>query len=103
MLIREKKKTSLASKQKLVGTFEQKFIHIIQGYFGLWKLEKSAAPFIFFFESPDDPSLPTGDFLGQLKNELDKWLDSYISKFVCSKFYNYEKNIVIHFNMMRFR
>lgn len=40
---------------------------------------------VFFFDGPGDSSLDTGDFLGQLTDELDKWPNSYISEFVCGK------------------
>lgn len=40
---------------------------------------------VIYSESTTDKKLPTGDFLGQLTDELDKWPGSYISEFVCGK------------------
>lgn len=38
---------------------------------------------LYFLDSPDDPKIETGDYLGQMANELDAWPGSYISEFVC--------------------
>lgn len=40
---------------------------------------------VFFFQGTNDTELETGDFLGQMTNELDKWPEAYISEFVCGE------------------
>ena len=38
---------------------------------------------VFYRQSPNDPRIESGNFLGQMTNELDAWPGSYIEEFVC--------------------
>lgn len=49
---------------------------------------------VVYFQGPGEASLETGDFLGQLTDELDKWPNSYISEFVCGKLSQFTNYIV---------
>lgn len=40
---------------------------------------------VFFLDGPNDVKLETGDFLGQLTDELDAWPGSRLDEFVCGK------------------